>query len=62
MKVWTNLSSGGTNAGGPSCSFWESFSGTGIIGEAGTTGAEWTQSTTQACNQPGALYCFQDFR
>jgi hypothetical protein len=60
VAVWTATSSRGGGSGS-GCTEWTNndAADTGVVGDSGDT-VNWTSGAALACDQPAALYCFQD--
>jgi hypothetical protein len=61
VNVWT-ATSGRGGASGSACTSWTNNNGVddaALIGDSGDT-VGWTAVASLACDQPAALYCFQD--
>ena len=58
--VWTGVTSSGLSTQ-PRCLEWTSASSaeSGRIGDADATGSAWAISSTQACDIPARIYCFE---
>ena len=61
VPVWTNTDFDGASASINNCIGWTSTEGISTIGNAKSTTGEWTNySSTQLCDAPRRLYCFED--